>query len=476
MKYRSATSEGLVTPTPSWQRQAAASAAREILVSRMLMAYVISGMVFMLLPGTFLGVWNLLSISSRHAPDSLSPGWIQAHGHAQIFGWIGTFIIGIGFYSIPKLRKAAPAGIINPWICLVLWAGGVGMRWAVGTYEFHWRLLLPLSAIFELVAFLIFFTAVSGHRPSAQSNDQQSASQGTKNAAQAGLSAATKRGRNLQQHAWIIVVLAGTVGFLLALVLNLVESANLSFTGTSPAFPRDFDARFLAVCTWGFLVPFVWGFTSRWMPAFLGLKASQPRLLFAALFLNTAGVAFSMFGKPAISALLLLCGASLSVVALRLFGQTTHSPRTRGISGAFPAFAKIAYIWLPAAAILSLWGSLAQQSLGIAGASRHALTVGFIVTMVFCVGPRILPAFSGMRVLFSARLMSAALVILSVGCAIHVSSEIIAYQGYAEWAWGLLPVSAIIEMTAITLFAVNLAVTFLRRPLVQASGAVAPTL
>ena len=62
----------------------------------------------MLLPGTFLGVWNLIKISSREAAESISPAWIQAHGHAQLFGWVGTFILGIGFYSIPKLRKLKP--------------------------------------------------------------------------------------------------------------------------------------------------------------------------------------------------------------------------------------------------------------------------------------------------------------------------------------------------------------------------------
>ena len=75
--------------------------AREKALSRLLMAYISAGLAFMLLPGTFLGVWNLISIADRHAADSVPPAWIQAHGHAQIFGWIGSFILGIGFYSIP---------------------------------------------------------------------------------------------------------------------------------------------------------------------------------------------------------------------------------------------------------------------------------------------------------------------------------------------------------------------------------------
>jgi hypothetical protein len=56
--------------------------AREASLSRLLMAYISSGLVFMLLPGTFLGVWNLLQISGRESTASISPAWIQAHGPA----------------------------------------------------------------------------------------------------------------------------------------------------------------------------------------------------------------------------------------------------------------------------------------------------------------------------------------------------------------------------------------------------------
>jgi len=58
------------------------------------------------------------------------------------------------------------------------------------------------------------------------------------------------------------------------------------------------------------------------------------------------------------------------------------------------------------------------------------------------------------------------LVLLMTGCALRVASEILAYQNYAVWAWNVLPVSALIELAAVTLFAVNLFVTFVRRPVV----------
>ena len=140
--------------------------AREIQLSRLLVFYISGGLLFMLLPGTFLGVWNLVSISGRRAAESISPAWIQAHGHAQVLGWIGTFILGIGYYSIPKLRRGIkPYPIWSAWLAGVMWMSGVLLRWLANVYLWHWRELLPVSAGLELAAFLMFFLAVSQHKP-----------------------------------------------------------------------------------------------------------------------------------------------------------------------------------------------------------------------------------------------------------------------------------------------------------------------
>ncbi len=65
-------------------------------------AFIITGLAFLALPGTLLSVWNLLSIAAHHASNAASIGWIQAHGHAQLFGWVGTFILGVSLYVLPK--------------------------------------------------------------------------------------------------------------------------------------------------------------------------------------------------------------------------------------------------------------------------------------------------------------------------------------------------------------------------------------
>jgi hypothetical protein len=415
--------------------------ARETSLSRLLMLYVTTGLVFMLLPGTFLGVWNLLAISSRHTANSVSAGWIQAHGHAQIFGWISTFILGIGFYSIPKLRRMNPFALGAAWACWVLWTLGVSLRWFVGVYQWQWRVVLPVSSTLELLAFVIFFHSVSGHRP------QDSGKQ--------------------RLEEWVLVVIVAAVGLLLTLLVNLGATLFFTYRGISPDLPTQFDQRFLVLETWGFLVPFVWGFSGKWLPVFLGLRPVRGRVLLLGVAVNSVGVITAMMGWMRSAVLLLLGGIILAVWALRFLERTQQSAKVKGVHSSFPVFVRLAYVWAIIGAALGIWASWVEGSHGIWGASRHALTVGFLATMVFSVGQRILPAFSGMRLLFSTKLMFLSLLLLGTGCLLRVSSEILAYQGFANWAWSWLPVSAVTEMTAVTIFAVNLLFTFVRRPASQ---------
>ena len=412
--------------------------AREASLSRLLMAYVSSGLVFMLLPGTFLGVWNLLQISGRESAASVSPSWLQAHGHAQVFGWIGSFIFGIGFYSIPKLRGATKPAFGPAWACWAMWTIGVTTRWAANVYGWQWRFLLPLSGVLEFAAFLIFFRAVSQHRPEDS-------------------------GKN-RLDPWIWVVVSASTGLMLALIANLAACVYLALRGASPALPHSLDQRYLVLVAWGFLVPFVWGFSTKWMTVFLGLKPVRPRLLLIALVMNFAGVVLTLVGWGAEATGFFVVSTALTIAALRMFEPARQDPKTRGVHSSFPFFIRIAYGWLLAAALLGVGAALWDSSGGIWGASRHALTVGFIAVMVFCVGQRILPAFAGMRLLWSTRLMFAGLALLTIGCTLRVSSEVLAYQGYANWAWSVLPVSAMLELVGITAFAMNILGTFILEP------------
>jgi len=410
------------------------SASRETTLSRLLTLYICTGLAFMLLPGTFLGVWNLIAISSHQSTQTVSPAWIQAHGHAQIFGWIGTFILGIGFYSIPKLRRLDSFGLSAVCTAWGLWTTGVTVRWISTVYTWHWRTLLPLSAALEFAAFLIFFRTVSGHRREDSGK------------------------KTLEP--WVFVVIAGATGLLATLLVNLGVSLWSALRATTPDVPASFDQKYLALQTWGFLVPFVWGFSAKWLPVFLGLRPTRGRILLAAVGVNSATIIAVFLGWTRFAAIGFVVGTAVASVALSLFVRAEKPAKLNGVHSSLPAFVRISYAWAFVAALLGVWAAFTSNAHGIWGASRHALTVGFLSTMVFAIGQRVLPAFSGMKVLFSTKLMFTALALLTLGCALRVSSEILAYQEFLHSAWSWLPISALTEMSAVTLFAINLVATF----------------
>lgn len=414
---------------------------REASLARLLMVFIGTGLAFMLLPGTFLGVWNLIHISSSAAANSVSPAWIQAHGQAQFFGWIGSFILGIGLHSIPKLRRMEPFALWTARATWVLWTTGVALRWITNVYQWQWRAMLPLSAALQLVAFAVFFYAVSGHQPPAN----------------------TARSK-AKFELWSLLVIGGTCGMMLSLAMNLAGALWAALRLPDPAFPPRFDQAFLVLTAWGFLVPFVWGFSAKWLPIFLGLRPTRNRLLGAAAVVNGVGVLLAMFGLHRPAAVIVFAAAVLVPIALRLFEPSQQPAKLQGVHRSLPVFVRVAYAWVGIAAAIGIWAAAAPAATGIAGAGRHALTVGFIATMVFCVGQRVLPAFCGMRLLFSPKLMFAALALLTAGCALRVGAEILAYQRYLASAWNWLPVSAVTELTAVTLFAINIAATFASAP------------
>jgi hypothetical protein len=404
--------------------------------SIVLRAWVLAGIVFMALPGTLLGFSNLIAISAHHGFGALPAAWLEGHGHAQFFGWIGSFILGIGSYSQPARGRSV---VRIPLCCFVLWVSGVMMRWVGNIYGWHWRPVLPLSAALELVAVLLFVWAASHHKLPE-----------TKDAGRA----------KPHMELWMISVLVGTVGLTAAVIFNFVECLRVALLGTSPSFPHALDQRYLVLLGWGFLVPVVWGFSARWLPTFLGLAKPRSGALATALITDVAGVLASASGLNRIAVILLAASAVASPIALRFFARPQAKAKTQGVHPTFPFFARIPYLWLIIAGCMGVWAAFADEHGGIWGASRHALTVGFAATMVFAIGPRVLPHFGGIYRIFSRRLMFASLLLLQLGCTLRVFGEPLAYEGIGPFAWKVLPASGVLELSGVLLFAANLVFTF----------------
>lgn len=411
-------------------------AARERRKSWMLRLWIVSGLFFMALPGTLLGFSNLMAISAHRGAANLPAAWMEGHGHAQVYGWIGSFILGIGFYSQPTRGRSAMRVVEA---CFGLWTSGVAMRWAANIYGWHWRMLLPLSAGMELIAVVLFLGAARQHKLPAQADG-----------------ARAKRAIEM----WMVSVLVGTAGMAAAVVFNFVECLRLALAGGLRSFPHGLDQKYLVLLGWGFVAPVVWGFSARWLPAFLGVSAPDDKKLRWALGLDVTGVLCGAIGWPKVATIFLAAGAVVIVAALRLTRAPERRAKTLNVARSFPAFVRLAYAWLVVAGSMGIWAAWRDGHGGIWGASRHALTVGFAATMVFAIGPRILPHFGGVQRIFSTRLMALCLALLQTGCLLRVSSEPLAYEGIVAFGWKVLPVSGMLELSAVLLFAVNLAMTF----------------
>jgi hypothetical protein len=259
---------------------------------------------------------------------------------------------------------------------------------------------------------------------------------------------------------WMISVFVGTAGLLAGVVFNLVECLRLAVAGASESFPHVLDQRYLVILGWGFLAPTVWGFSARWLPTFLGVGQPQARLFRCALLMDVVAIVAALFGQVPAATILLMITSITVLFALGLAGRPRSKAKVQGIHASFPVFVRIAYVWLVIAAGMSVWAALADVHNGVWGASRHALTVGFAATMVFAIGPRILPHFGGVYNLFSKRLMLVSLVLLQCGCTLRVTSEPLAYEGFSLFAWRVLPISATLELAGVLVFAFNVAMTY----------------
>lgn len=418
-----------------------ADPAPERQAGKVLAAYIATGLFFFVLPGTFIGVWNLVEISSHHAMAGANTAWIQAHGHAQLFGWVGSFILGISFYVLPKFRGHPLKRFGSAWVVWAMWTLGVALRWCAGVTDYLWRFSLAASSVLELMAFAMFLYVVVFSRPAG--------------------TAAPKQKKPADLGSWLGIFGFSSMG--VALVLNLFIAASLALKGSAPLYPEASDRAFLMIAIWGFALPVAWGYSTRFVTIFLGLEQPDHHasvwLCAGVTAIVIAGLAHRFFAADALALALTIP----AIKALRVFRASARKPKTAGVYHSYPFFVRLSFVWLIVGAATGVLADLIPRAAGLGGASRHAVTVGFLATFIFSIAPRLLPSFLNGRELESPRLMAASLWLLTLGCTLRVSSEAIAYSSGGA-AWSLLPVSAYLELSAVLLFVVNMTLT-LKQPL-----------
>ncbi len=369
---------------------------------------------------------------------------VQAHGHLQLVGFVGLFIVGIAYHVLPRFKNTELAlpRLALPSIALL--ALGAVLRtitqpWAdSGAMGF----LLFVSGVLELAG-AATFTAV--------------------------LVATLAR---VQRKNYDRYVIAAAAWFVAASAANLLVVSEIARDGGS-VVPASRDTPLLEMYFFGFITLFVLGVSIRVLPHFISLRPPQVRYFTPALALYTAGLfarvgsgwleAYSNWTRPdwlpAASIYAMAAAVGLFVFALNL-----HRPAARDESSDAPGpherLIRTAYVWLVIAFVIEAWYATRGVTGGFqpdileAGGARHALALGFVTQMIFGVGSRALPVFAGKK-LYSERLVVVAWILINIATLLRVGHAVIP-AGSATFRFDHIAVAGGVALIALVVFAYNI--------------------
>lgn len=341
--------------------------------------------VVILTAGATLGASLLFLYGLRRTFTSLdlfAP--IQAHANAQVFGWVGLFVMGFALQGLPRfkyVRLWRPdlanlsflgmlAGLLLRLAAAVPWAGATAFGLAGG--------------VLEAASVVLFAVVILRTLKSSPSRD-----------------------------AWDKYVLFSLACFTLSAILEPVI-----FGLTRPGLAPDVLIRRVAdvmgpyrnLQLFGFAGVMILGVAQRILPTAFGFREPGKRIVQAAFVLLSAGLAADLAGWFAFRATksagwavaswagtsAYALGALLLAVSLRAF--------TRGEPGRSTKFIRAAFLWMAVACVMIFAEPFYTQSIGLRfshayhGAIRHAFTVGFISLMILGVSSKVVPILQGIDV------------------------------------------------------------------------------
>jgi hypothetical protein len=413
-----------------------------------------AGIAVVLSLGAAWGAYLLLRIGLAGTFRAAGLHEINAHGHAQIFGWVGLFVMGFAYQAFPRFKHT---NLACPRLALAtfwLMAGGLTARAILEPLvsDFGWLMGPALAAAFaEVIAVCIF----------------------------AGIIAQTWRssGKPLAPYeffiafalAWFVVQAFYDAAYFAATLKAGNQEQLLALVASWQGPLREMQIH-------GFALLMVLGVSQRIFHNFYGLPASSRNTSRYVLICLNAAVLGEVFGLGMMrayghawallwyGAVLLLTGsAAVLVHSWRIFSRPEETDRSL-------KFMRAAYVWLfislgmlvllPAYqyGLLSLLAPESEAArIGFShayyGAARHAITVGFISLMIVGVAAKVVPTLNGVDVRALPRLWSPFLLI-NIGCALRVSTQIL--TDVRPDAYPVAGVSGLLEVLGLAIWGVHL--------------------
>jgi cbb3-type cytochrome oxidase subunit 1 len=413
---------------PTSEKEAVAEA-REQFVSENLYKQFVFGALFVALTAGFgLGLVNLTRISLAQSYYEISGVLKQIHGHAQVFGWVGLFVMGVAFHAVPRMKMVALRPVRAAQACLWLMLTGVSLRVLAQPFANSVAVRLGLlgSGLLELASIGLFV----------------------------GLLAAVMTRSEQKREFHEKFVWAGA-GWLLVLgIWNFLIVLQM-FRQHSVGIPALQDALWIHVAFFGFIANIIFGFSLRVLPHFLGLRESKTWAANVAFWLWNAAI-FLRYPVERLAwaaSILEAVAIVLFVWALGIFARRRTKIDIKGIDNAFGWFIKLGYGWLLLVALIPFHSDVFRLS----ASARHTMAIGFITPLIFGVAYRVLPIFNGVN-LWSNRLMRVSFWHLAAGSTLAFA---MAFNKVFEttWSYAWSGIAGFLVFVALVMFAINIAMT-----------------
>lgn len=412
-----------------------------------------AGIAVVLTLGATWGAFLLARIGLERGFAAAGLHEVNAHGHAQIFGWVGLFVMGFAYQAFPRFKHTELAHPRWAWASGFLMVGGLVTRAVSEPLTATWPELFWVVAgasVLEVAAVTVF----------------------------AWLVVATWRRSGKPLAVYDAYIACALFWFLAQTVYDGVyTAATLSVTGADlVALVATWQAPLRDLQIHGFALLMILGVSQRIFPYFYGFRVPDPRLsrrvlvvLNAAVVGEAVGLVFMQLGGPAWAALwyasvLVLAGATARLVLhWRIFATPEDPDRSlkflrTAYGWLFVSLAMLAllpayqYVLLPLAASDSP-AAVTGFSHAYYGATRHAITVGFVSLMIVGVAAKVVPTLGGVDVRSLPGLWLP-FVLLNAGCALRVLGQ--TATDFIGEAFPIAGVSGMFEVTALAVWGAHL--------------------
>ncbi|KKN11698.1 hypothetical protein LCGC14_1023880 [marine sediment metagenome] len=367
---------------------------------------------------------------------------VQAHGHAQLFGWVGLCIIGFAYYIVPRIKntelKHRELTTTSYWLMVT----GIVIRIFAQPYANEMtNILLPISGMFEFAgvitfAYIIFSTVFSSKEEIAIYDK---------------------------------FIKVGVLWFVVCSLINFFMDVYMFFTN-SHEIPRAFYSPFVHMFILGFVFMFIFAVNIRTVYAFLDVKKPRPTAVNTTFWLlnliipfyfitNFLSYQFPFLLKASYFTIYVVAFSILTFVyGIRIFERSTRELDDVVMDRSYAKTIRAAYVWLIIGVLIlgakPFLGAFSEAQYLFHGAANHALAVGFVTMMIIGYASKMVPTFRGVN-MYSVRLSDMTFILINLGCFLRVSTQImIGLSG--GFYYSIIGFSGWIEFAAIGMFGYNI--------------------